>query len=225
MNTRDNRLVKAVAAGAAAVMVLGLASVGTQAERPQGDRQQVQGPAGPGGGPGRGMMGRPGMGGPGMGRPGMGVPGMRGPGMRGGPGGPLGILGPAARALELTDAQHEQIRGVMESHKTAFESLGPKLAEARKALHDAITADVVDEAAIRAQAAAVAAIEADEAVLRATVHSEVVKVLTAEQQERLKTLKAEGERRMQERSERVRQRREQIRQYQDTMPIGDPGLV
>lgn len=220
MNTRDNRLVKAVAAGAAAVMVLGLASVGTQAERPQGDRQQVQGPAGPGGGPGRGMMGRPGMGGPGMRGP-----GMRGPGMRGGPGGPLGILGPAARALELTDAQHEQIRGVMESHKAAFESLGPKLAEARQALHDAITADVVDEAAIRAQAAVVAAVEADEAVLRATVHAEVVKVLTAEQQEKPKTLKAEGEKRMQERSDRVRQRREQIRQYQDTMPIGDPGLV
>jgi len=207
-----------VAAGAAAVMVLGLASAGTQAARQQGDRPQVQRPAGPGGGFGRGMMGAPPMGGPGLGGPGM-------RGGRGGPGGPLGILGPAARALELTDAQREQIRGVMEPHKAAFESLGPKRAEARKALHDAITADVLDEAAIRSQAAALAVIEADEAVLRATIHAGVVKVLTAEQQEKLKALRAEGEKRMQERSERVRQRREQIRQYQDTMPIGDPGLV
>ena len=42
----------------------------------------------------------------------MGRGGPRGPGGPGGPGGPMGLLGPIGR--DLTDAQREQVRAIME---------------------------------------------------------------------------------------------------------------
>ncbi|MEW5983894.1 MAG: Spy/CpxP family protein refolding chaperone [Acidobacteriota bacterium] len=211
MSIKDNRLLKVVAAGAAAMMILGLAAAVTSAQRGSGDPARLQGPGGPGG-PGGPMGGR--------GRGMLGGPGMRGG--RGGPGGPLGVFGGGMRALELTDAQREQVRTVMESHQADLDALGARMAEARKALHDAITADVPNEALIREAAAGVAAVEADGAVLRSRIHAEVFSLLTAEQQQKAKELKAEHEKRMKERTDRMRERRKQI---QDTMRIGDPGLV
>lgn len=205
MSIKDSRLLKVVAAGAAVVMILGLAAAVTSAQRGPGRGGQAIGPGGPGGGMGQGMMGGPGM-----------------RGGRGGPGGQMGIPGPGLRGLDLSDAQREQVRGVMESHKAEFEAVGKALAERRKALHDAITADVIDEALIRQSVAAAAAVQADEAVLQAKVHAEIFGLLTAEQQQKARTLKAEAEKRMKERADRMRERRQQ---KQDASNVGDPGLV
>lgn len=145
-----------------------------------------QGPMGPGG-----FMGR------------------RGPG---GPGGPLGL--PRLGALGLTDAQREQVKAAMESHKTEFEQQFEKARAARTALHDAVTADTFDEAAVRQKAADLAVVEADGAVLRAKVHSEVWALLTPEQRQKAKDLKAQaGERmsRMRERADERRGQREERR--------------
>jgi Spy/CpxP family protein refolding chaperone len=161
---------------------------------------------GPGQDPGQGQgqgMGR-GMGqgmGQGMGM-GPGGPGMmgRGGGMRGGPGGPgggpLGFLGPGARELNLTDAQREQIRTAVQAHQEELQATGAKMATARKALDDAITAEQFDENAIRARANEVAAIEADAAVLRARVHQAAWSVLTPEQKQKAAELKGQMEQRM-----------------------------
>ena len=145
-----------------------------------------QDPAVQGGGRGQGMMGR-GMMGPG------------GPGMRGGPGGgPGGMFGPELRALELTDAQREQVKAIMESHREGQKAEREKMMTARKALHDAIAADAFDEAAIRAAAGAVAALDADAAVLQARVHAEVFAILTPEQAKKAKALRTEMESQMKE---------------------------
>ena len=70
-----------------------------------------------------------------------------------------------------------------------------------------ITADTVDEAAIREKSAEVAAAQADAAVLRARVRHDAFGVLTAEQQARAKELRAARDARMKERAQDVRERR------------------
>jgi len=138
--------------------------------------------------------------GPGQGQGmGPGGPGMmgRGMGMRGGPGGgPLGFLGPGARELNLTDAQREQIRTAVQPHQEDMKAVGEKTATARKALDDAITADLFDEGAIRDRAKDLAAVEADAAVLRAKVHQAAWSVLTLEQKQKAAELKGQMEQHM-----------------------------
>jgi Spy/CpxP family protein refolding chaperone len=139
-----------------------------------------QDPAVQGGERGQGMM-RHGMMGPG------------GPGMRGGPGGPAGL---PLRELDLTDAQHQQVRTIMESHRDEQKAVGDRMQAARKALHEAIAADAFNEAAIRAAAVEIGAAEGDAAVLQAKIHGEVIAILTPEQVKKAKELRAEMENRM-----------------------------
>ena len=134
-----------------------------------------------------------------------------GPGFGAGPGGPLGELGFMFRQLDLSDAQREQVRTVMQSHEAAFKEIGQRMRTAREALDAVVTADTVDEAAIRAKSADVGAVEADAAVLRAKVHQEVFSLLTAEQQAKAKELKAQRQERMKQRGERIRERGARLR--------------
>ena len=143
-----------------------------------------------------------------------GGPGMRGAPGPGPPGGPRGALlgGPAGglglRGIELTDAQREQVRSIMESHRQEFTDLRSKLGAAHRAFAEAQRAGDLDEAAIRTQSAAVANAMADEAILRARVRSQVHALLTAEQQQQLKDREAEMQKRLQERQQRLEQRKE-----------------
>lgn len=129
-------------------------------------------------------------------------------GRRGGPGGPGGLL-PGLRALDLTDAQREQVKATMDAHKATFDAQRDKLVAAHKALNDAVTAGTFDEATVRQKAADLAVIDADGAVLRAKVHSEVWALLTPEQQTKAKTLQAQRIERAGERRERFEARRGQ----------------
>lgn len=139
--------------------------------------------------------------------------GPRGPG---GPGG--GLLAPllsthveALRGLELTDAQREQVRSIMESHKAEVQAIAERGRSAFEALNT-VTRAATDEAAIRQQGEAVGTIVADAAVLRARVHTEVWGVLTAEQQAKAEQLRTERETRIKERRGRMQQRMQQRRQ-------------
>lgn len=147
----------------------------------------AQGPMGPGG-----FMGR----GPG------------GPGGPGRPGGPMGII-PGLRALNLSDTQREQIKAVMDAHKGEFDAQMQKAGPARKALNDAVMAESFNEATVRQKATDLATAEADGAVLRAKVFSEVWALLTPEQQTKARELKAQTAQRIGERREQFEQRRGQ----------------
>jgi Spy/CpxP family protein refolding chaperone len=136
-----------------------------------------------------------------------------GPGGRGGPGfrgGPHG-RGPGAdlglRGVQLTDAQREQMRSIMQNHRTELESVGKALREAHRAFADAVRAG--DEATIRSSSTAVGTAMADEAILRAKVRAEAQALLTPEQQQQLKERETERQQRMQEREQRLQQRRQQ----------------
>lgn len=132
-----------------------------------------------------------------------------GPGGRGfgpGPGGPFGPIALPLRQLDLSDAQREQVRTAMQSHQAAFKEIGDRLRTAHDGLETAVTAETVDEAAIRARSAEVAAVQADAAVLRARVHQEIFSLLTAEQQAKAKELRAQAENRIKNRASRGRER-------------------
>ena len=151
-----------------------------------------------------------------QGRGGPGAPGMRGPDGHG-PGmpGPRG-RGPrldfGLRGVELTDAQREQVRSIMESHRTEFETVGRALGDAHRAFGEATRAESVDESTIRTRASAVASAMADEAILRSKVRSEVHALLTPEQQQQLKDREAAMQKRQQERLQRQKERLQQRQQ-------------
>ena len=125
-----------------------------------------------------------------------------GRGMRGGPArfGEFGL-----RGIELTDAQRDQIRAIRQSHQEATRAAHTKLRDAHRALGEATGAEAMDEAAIRARSADVATALADEAILSAKVRGEVLAVLTAEQQGKLKEQRAAREQRMLERRKQRQQ--------------------
>jgi Spy/CpxP family protein refolding chaperone len=174
-----------LAGGAAALLVLGMAGGyasaqdqnGPRGQRPAFDREALDGRDRPG------RMGR------------------------GGRGGPMGLLGglPLGR-LELTDAQREQVRTVVDSRREEMQAIGERAMKARQALDQAIAADSFDEATIRARSADVAVVHADAAVQRARVYQEVFRLLTPQQQEEAKKLQAEMRQRMETRGERRRAR-------------------
>ena len=126
-------------------------------------------------------------------------PGPGGPGFPGGPG-PRGP-GFDLRGIELTDAQRDQIRSIMESHTAEFDAAGTKRREAHRAFASAVEAEASDENAIRSASAAIGAAMADEALLRAKVRTEVQTLLTPEQREQLTQRRAEMEKRRSERQQ------------------------
>lgn len=121
-----------------------------------------------------------------------------GPGMgRRGPGGPGGLGG--FRGLDLTDDQQAQLRKIRESHAAEFKTVGEKLGAAREGMRALIDADQINESAIRAKSAEVAAAEADFAILNAKVRAESMQILTSEQQAKLKEQRAARDGQMRQR--------------------------
>ena len=145
----------------------------------------AQGPDGPGGRGERGMRGHGPMG---MGR---------------------GLEGLPLRSLDLTDAQREQVRGIMTARHADFKAIGERLRTAHEAQRQAVTRVPVDENEIRARVSEASAVEADFAILRARIHEQVYQVLTPEQQAKAKTLAAERQKRRAERVEQFKQQRQE----------------
>jgi protein CpxP len=112
-----------------------------------------------------------------------------------GPGGPGGVGLPGLRELDLSDAQKEQIKTITQSHRDEIQKIAERTREANRAIDQASNVETVDEAAIRAQSTALATAIADGAILRARVNAEIFNVLTAEQQQKLKDLRAQRQER------------------------------
>jgi Spy/CpxP family protein refolding chaperone len=108
--------------------------------------------------------------------------------------------------LNLTDAQREQIRALRDAQRNDDRALREKMRAAREQLRQAMRADVPDEAAVRSAAGAVGALQADQAALRARSRAQFMKVLTPDQQARMKQARA----RLEQRTQRV-QRQMQMR--------------
>jgi Spy/CpxP family protein refolding chaperone len=129
----------------------------------------------------------------GPGRPGPGGPGGPGRGGRGpgGPGGPPGIFA-MVHQLDLSDAQREQLKGVMDEGRQ--DDPGAAMREAEQKLHAALLADTVDLAAVEAAKTAITTAHAAELDHRVEVMQKVAQILTPAQKQQLQKLPPPGPR-------------------------------
>lgn len=174
------RIKSVFAAGAAALMLAGAAPALATAEQPapgQAQRQQMR-----------------------RGGPRGGERGMRGPGMG------MGMRGPEFRFLDLSDDQRAQLRKIREARQPEFKAAGDKLRTARQGMRALLEADAINEAAIRARSQEVAAAEADVAILNAKLRAESLQILTSEQQAKLKEMRANRQKNVNQRQQRRGQR-------------------
>jgi Spy/CpxP family protein refolding chaperone len=99
----------------------------------------------------------------------------------------------ALSALELTDEQKSQVKGILRESGPAVEPLVDEVLRSKRALFDAVHAATFDEQAVRDAASAAARAGADLAVEKARIVSRVRGLLTAEQQEKLEAIHQEFE--------------------------------
>lgn len=111
------------------------------------------------------------------------------------PAGRPGGMGRGQVDLSLTQAQRDQIRTLRDAQRKDSQALRDKMRTARQQLREAMRADVPDEAAVRSAAGAVAALQADQAVLQARARSQFMKALTPEQQAQLKQMRVRASQR------------------------------
>jgi protein CpxP len=129
--------------------------------------------------------------------------GRRGPGGRSGfgPGGGLPL-----RALNLTDAQQEQVRTLTQQFRTQNHTAGERFRTAMDAQRKAVAAIPVNEQLIRSTTQELAEAQTEMAVQQARLQTEIFGLLTREQQAQAKTLQAERESRAQQRQQQRPQR-------------------
>lgn len=113
------------------------------------------------------------------------------------------------RRLNLTPEQVEQLRVLREQHQLEARPLLRRLNQARRALDEAVFADVLDEELVRERARE--ASEAQAALIRLNTLAEVRvrRVLTAEQLQRFRDLRREAQARQRLRRQRERMDRQQ----------------
>jgi periplasmic protein CpxP/Spy len=94
------------------------------------------------------------------------------------------------RQLNLTEAQKEELRAMRDQQERDALALRQRMRDARLKLRTAMNADVPDEAAVKAAAGAVAAVQVDRFALQARRKAQLTKVLTPEQQQQVRQLRA-----------------------------------
>jgi Spy/CpxP family protein refolding chaperone len=108
------------------------------------------------------------------------------PGIERGPGGAgraVGLRG--VRDLNLSDAQRQQIRAITSKAREDNRPIAERLRQAVDARRKAMAITPVDENQIRSTTQALATAQADMAVARAKMRSDIVALLTPEQQARV----------------------------------------
>jgi protein CpxP len=92
--------------------------------------------------------------------------------------------------LDLTPEQRTTIRGIVDQARPQFRQVRDRMMENRKQLRTLMQQDTYDEAQVRQLAQAQGAAKADMIVLRTKVQSEIRKVLTEQQRDQLKQMRA-----------------------------------
>jgi protein CpxP len=88
------------------------------------------------------------------------------------------------KALDLTAAQQEQVKAIMEKQKPLREARMKEMHESRQALREATRSDAYDSAKVREIANKQAALHADMTVLRVETMHQVYALLTPEQKQK-----------------------------------------
>jgi periplasmic protein CpxP/Spy len=130
-----------------------------------------------------------------------------GPFGRGGGPGRMGGGLPLA-ALNLTEAQREQVRGVRERYGEQMKAIAARLGEAADKQRQAIETLPVNETLITSLTQDMTQAQVDVAIQEARLNAEIWSVLTPEQQAQLTKLRAERKARLEERRQELQQRRQ-----------------
>jgi Spy/CpxP family protein refolding chaperone len=85
----------------------------------------------------------------------------------------------------LTEEQRKAVRAVQEGARAEQRKIAEQLRNARRELEETLFADSLDEAAVRGKSAAVAAAEADLALVRARTFAKLKGIVPAEQARRI----------------------------------------
>ena len=93
------------------------------------------------------------------------------------------------RRLNLTQAQKDQMKAARGQQKKDGQAVKDRMKTARQKFQETMKADVPDEAAVRAAASALATAQTDQFAMQARAKAQMMKVLTAEQQQQLKALR------------------------------------
>jgi Spy/CpxP family protein refolding chaperone len=110
------------------------------------------------------------------------------------------------RALDLTEAQREQVRQLTQQFREQTKPLVARVQTAQESRRQALEAIPFNEQQIRSAAQALAEAEADLAVQRGRFQSDVYALLTPEQQGRLQKMRADRDARLKQRMGRLQQR-------------------
>ena len=138
-------------------------------------------------------------------------PGPRGRGPGFGPGPQAGL---SLRALDLTEAQQEQVRQLSQQSREQMRGLMDRMRVAQDARRQAVEAIPFNESQVRAAMKELADVEAELAVAQARLQADIYALLSAEQQQRLQALRAEREARAKQRVQQQQQRLQQRQQRQ-----------
>lgn len=111
-------------------------------------------------------------------------------GGRGGPGGPGGIM-PGLNRMDLSDAQHEQVRAVLEQERQSGNP-GEKVRQAEQALQAAVLGDTPNPQAVESAKAALNAARAAELDHRVELMQRIAQILTPAQRQTLAQMPGPG---------------------------------
>ena len=116
-------------------------------------------------------------------------------------GGPMGefgfgdhMLGYLSDVLDLTQAQQDQAKAIMEKEKPVIQPLMKQLMQAHKDLSTLEDSGTFDEAKVRALAAQNTQAMTELFVQKARIHAELAQILTADQKAKLAQVKAKQSR-------------------------------
>lgn len=113
------------------------------------------------------------------------------------------MLGFFSDYLDLTSAQQEQIKSIMQKEKPAIQPLFQQMAQFHSQMRQLEDSSAFDEAKVRALAAQQSQVMTEMIVQKARIKSEMLQVLTPEQKTKLAQLEAKHEQRMQEHMQKM----------------------
>lgn len=131
----------------------------------------------------------------------------RGPGGRPGPGGRGFNAGFALGQLDLSDIQRQQVRDIRQRHRDQLRQAAQRLRNAMDVQRAAVNTIPVNEGLIRSTSQELAAAQTEMALEQARLQTEIFAMLTPEQQEKARKLRADRAARMEDRQNRTQQRR------------------
>ena len=132
-----------------------------------------------------------------------------GPGGFGGPGGPGGPGGLPLQALNLTEAQQDQIKQLTQQSRQQNQNVGEQLRSAMEAQRKAVETIPVDEGLIRSTTQTLVDAQTEMAIHQARLRSEIFTLLTPDQQAQVRKLQAERNQRAPQQRQRGQQRQTQ----------------